>query len=515
MNELVIDRNSNGIDLALLHNKLLTELHKEDSVASFRIGDVYLAKVKKIMPNLNAAFLDVGHEKDAFLHYTDLGVNFKSVLKLTKIVTQGGLKNANLDEFSKEEEIVKTGKITELIKKGDEILVQIFKEPIGNKGPRITCDLSFAGRFCVLVPFGKNTSISKKISDVGHKKRLKQMIDKLKPKNFGVIIRTISEEAGIEEIELDLNNLIKQWENLISTARNAKPPFRVLGEISRTESLLRDLLNDEFTNIHVNDSDYANYLKEYIGNIAPGKESIIRLYNSKVPIFQHFGIDKQIKASFGKNVMFSNGAYLIIEHTEAMHVIDVNSGRKTSSSENQQENALRINSEAVKEIARQLRLRDLGGIIVIDFIDLKNPTSRKQLLDSLVKEMKTDRSKHNILPMSKFGLVQITRERVRPEININTSELCPSCNGTGTVVSSMLLSDNIEEKLSYIWDTLNINKLTLKVNPIIKAYLTKGGLKSVRAKWFWKHKKWVKIKSDVNFHLTNFTIYNDSGDELS
>jgi ribonuclease G len=514
VNELVIDRNSNGIDLALLYNKQLTELHKEESVSSFQIGDVYLAKVKKIMPNLNAAFLDVGHEKDAFLHYTDLGINFRSVLKLTKIITQGGLKNPNLDEFEKEEDIVKTGKISEVLKKGDELLVQIFKEPIGNKGPRITCDLSFAGRFSVLVPFGKNTSISKKISDVNHKKRLKQMIDKLKPKNFGVIIRTISEEAGIEEIELDLNNLISKWETLVKTARNARPPFKVLGEISRTESLLRDLLNDGFSNIHVNDVEYGNMLKEYISNIAPGKD-IVRIYNSKVPIFQHFGIDKQIKASFGKNVMFSNGAYLIIEHTEAMHVIDVNSGRKTTDSETQQENALKINNEATREIARQLRLRDLGGIIVIDFIDLKNPNHRKELLDNLTLAMKPDRSRHNILPMSKFGLIQITRERVRPEININTAELCPSCNGTGTVVSSMLLSDNIEEKLSYIWDTQNIGKLKLKVNPIIKAYLTKGGFKSVRFKWWWKHRKWVRIISDAQYHLTNFNIYNEFGDELS
>lgn len=515
MNELVIDRNSNGIDLALLYNKQLTELHKEESVSSFQIGDVYLAKVKKIMPNLNAAFVDVGHEKDAFLHYTDLGINFRSVKKLTQIVTQGGLKNLNLDEFSIEEEIVKTGKISEILKKGDQLLVQIFKEPIGNKGPRITCDLSFAGRFCVLVPFGKSTSISKKISDVNHKKRLKQMVDKIKPKNFGVIIRTISEEAGIEEIELDLNNLIKQWEHLIKSSRNAQPPFKVLGEISRTESLLRDLLNDDFTNIHVNDAEYASKLKEYITNIAPGRESLVRLYNSKVPIFQHFGIDKQIKASFGKNVMFSNGAYLIIEHTEAMHVIDVNSGRKTTNAESQQENALKINIEATKEIARQLRLRDLGGIIVIDFIDLKNPNHRKELHEALLLAMKPDRSKHNILPMSKFGLVQITRERVRPEININTSELCPSCNGTGTVVSSTLMSDNIEEKMTYIWDTQNISKLTLKVNPIIKAYLTKGGFKSVRFSWFWKYKKWVRIIEDNNYHLTNFSIYNDSGDILN
>lgn len=515
MNELVIDRNAGGIDVALLFNKQLVELIKEESVSSFQIGDVYLGKVKKIMPNLNAAFLDVGHERDAFLHYTDLGANFRSILKLTKIITQGGLKNATLEEFSLEQEIVKTGKISEVLKKGDEILVQIFKEPIANKGPRITTDISFAGRFSVLVPFGKTIAISKKIADPTHRKRLKQLTDAIRPVNFGIIIRTVAEEAGIEEIEADLKGLIAHWENMVAATRNAKAPFKVLGEISRTEALLRDLLNDNFSAIHINDTEYAGNIREYIANIAQGKESLVKTYNGKIPIFQHFGIDKQIKSSFGKNVMFSNGAYLIIEHTEAMHVIDVNSGRKTTDAASQQENALKINLEATKEIARQLRLRDLGGIIVIDFIDLKSAAARKELFDSLSAAMKPDRSRHNILPMSKFGLIQVTRERVRPEMNIVTSELCPSCNGTGTVVSSMLLSDNIEEKLVHIWSTQSTKNLKLKVNPIIKAYLTKGGFKSIRWKWYGKYKKWVKIDEDNTVHLTNFVIQNEFGEEIS
>lgn len=515
MNELVIDRNAGGIDVALLFNKQLVELIKEESVSSFQIGDVYLGKVKKIMPNLNAAFLDVGHERDAFLHYTDLGANFRSVLKLTKIITQGGLKKASLEEFSLEPEIVKTGKISEVLKKGDEILVQIFKEPIANKGPRITTDISFAGRFSVLVPFGKNIAISKKIADPAHRKRLKQLADAIRPENFGIIIRTVAEDAGIEEIEADLKGLVAHWEAMVAASRNAKPPFKVLGEISRTEALLRDLLDDNFSAIHINDAEYANNIREYVANIAQGKEGLVKNYTGRVPIFQHFGIDKQIKSSFGKNVMFSNGAYLIIEHTEAMHVIDVNSGRKTTDAASQQENALKINLEATREIARQLRLRDLGGIIVIDFIDLKSATARKELFDAFTKAMKPDRSRHNILPMSKFGLIQVTRERVRPEMNIVTSELCPSCNGTGTVVSSMLLSDNIEEKLMHIWSTQRTKNLTLKVNPIIKAYLTKGGFKSIRWKWYGKYKKWVKIKEDNNVHLTNYVIQNEYGEEIS
>ncbi len=514
MNELVIDRNANGIDIALLSNKILTELQKEETVSSFQIGDVYLAKVKKTMPNLNAAFLDVGHERDAFLHYTDLGTNFRSVHKLTKILTQGGLKNGSLEQFSLEEEIVKTGKISNVLKKGDEILVQIFKEPIANKGPRITCDISFAGRFSVLVPFGKSVAVSKKIADPAKRKNSKQVADNLKIKNFGIIVRTVAEEAGLEEIEADLKNLHEKWLQMVTACRNAQPPYKVLGEISRIESLLRDLLSDDFSGIHINDAEYANTIKEYVSNIAPGRENIVKTYTGKIPIYQHFGIDKQIKAAFGKHVMFNNGAYLIIEHTEAMHVIDVNSGRKSNATDSQQDNAYKINFEAVPEIARQLRLRDLGGIVVIDFIDLKSPNARKDLHDALVLAMKDDRSRHNILPMSKFGLVQITRERVRPEMNINTTELCPSCNGTGTVVSSMLLSDNIEEKLSYVWETLNIKNIKLKVNPIIKAYLTKGGFNSLRWKWYGKHKRWVKILADNNLHLTNFTIVNESGEEI-
>lgn len=514
MNELVIDYNSNGIDVALLSNKVLTELHKEDSVSSFQIGDVYIGKVKRTMPNLNAAFLDVGHERDAFLHYTDLGPNFKSVVKLTRIVSQGGLKDSNLNEFSLEEEIIKSGKINEVLKKGDEILVQIFKEPIANKGPRITCDLSFAGRYCVLVPFGKNIAISKKIADPNQRKKLKQLLDSLKIKNFGIIVRTVAEDASLEEIESDLQTLLKQWQTLIKQSRNAKAPTKVLGEISKTESLLRDLLNDDFTAIHINDAQYSATIKDYISKISPDKQNIVKVYNDKRPIFQYFGVDKQIKSSFGKNVVFGNGSYLIIEHTEAMHVIDVNSGKKKTDIDSQQENALAINMEAAKEVARQLKLRDLGGIIVVDFIDLKNPNARKQLHDCLEDAMKTDRSRHNILPMSKFGLVQITRERVRPEMNINTTELCPSCNGTGSVVSSMLLSDNIEDKFSYIIGTTNNKNLTLHVNPIIKAYLTKGGMRSIRWKWYYKYKNWIKIKPVYDLPLTQFSITNSVGETL-
>ncbi|MBC7426534.1 MAG: Rne/Rng family ribonuclease, partial [Bacteroidia bacterium] len=422
MNELVIDQNENGIDIALICDKQLTEMSHEHESSSYQIGDVYLGKIKKIMPALNAAFVDVGHEKDAFLHYTDLGPNIRSVIKLTTIVTQGGLKDASLDGFTFEEEIIKTGKISEVLKKGQELLVQVFKEPISSKGPRITADFSFAGRFSVLVPFSNTVSISKKIGNPTHKKRLKQLVDKIRPNNFGIIVRTVAEDAPIEDIEADLLELKDKWADLISNARNAVPKAKILGEISKTETILRDLLNDDFGSITINNPAYHKLIKDYVAHIAPLKQSIVKLYAGKVPIFQHFGIDKQIKASFGKNVPFNNGAYLIIEHTEAMHVIDVNSGRKNNDAGSQQESALKINLEATKEIARQLRLRDLGGIIVVDFIDLKNPLHKKELNEAMELAMKPDRSRHNILPMSKFGLIQITRERVRPEMNIITTE---------------------------------------------------------------------------------------------
>lgn len=424
-NELIISGNSSGVAIALLTDRKLVEYQNESSGQQVAVGDFYLGIVKKISASLNAAFVDIGLEKDAFLPYFDLGPNIRSVQKLYKLVSESGLKAGDLDNFRLEEQTVKTGKISTVLKKGDRILVQVIKEPIGNKGPKVGCDISIAGRYFVLVPFGNSISISKKIGDPEEKKRLKSLAGTIRFKNFGVIVRTVADGTDIEELDKDLRMLHHKWDLLIKNLKSAQPKQLVMGEGNRVETLLRDLLNDDFNLVAVNDEALFRQVHTYVGNIAPGKEKIVKHYQGKPDIFEQYGVARQIKSSFGRTVPFGSGGYLIVEHTEALHVFDINSGSINLGGESRDAIAAKINLEAVEEIARQIRLRDMGGIIVIDFIDLRDPEHKKTVFQGLVSAMKQDRANHTILPMSKFGLVQITRQRVRPETVIVNTETCP------------------------------------------------------------------------------------------
>ncbi|MFM6975281.1 MAG: ribonuclease E/G, partial [Sphingobacteriaceae bacterium] len=509
----IINSGPNGSTIALLQDKQLVELNKEQVNNNYAVGDIYLGKIKKIMPGLNAAFVDVGYEKDAFLHYLDLGAQVKSLMKLAKMVKTGGHQDKLLNSFKLEAEIDKTGKIGDILTKGMLLPVQIAKEPISTKGPRLSADLSIAGRFVVLVPFSDATSISKKIKVNAERNRLRKIIESIKPKNFGVIIRTVSEGKGVEELQKDLLDLIAKWERFTTRLKTTNPSEKVLGEMGRTSTILRDILNPDFTNVHIDDPALYEEVKAYVHEISPEMEKIVKHYKHKEPIFEHFGVEKQIKAAFGKTVNLPGGAYLVIEHTEALHVIDVNSGNRTASKENQDENALMVNKEAAKEIARQLRLRDMGGIVVVDFIDMHKPANRKELFDYLREQMNLDRAKHTILPPSKFGLVQITRQRVRPEMNIITNEKCPACDGTGEIRSSVVLLDDISANLQYIIKEQNEKSITLCVHPYIAAYIKKGVF-SLQWKWFLNYGRWIGIKSVQSYHLTEFHFLNSKEEEI-
>jgi len=511
--ELIIDSTPNGATIALLQDKQLVELHKEQVSNNYTVGDIYLGRIKKIMPSLNAAFVDVGYEKDAFLHYLDLGPQVQSLLKLTKQVRSGGYQSKLLDNFKLEADINKGGKISEVLTKGQLIPVQIAKEPISTKGPRLSADLSIAGRYVVLVPFSEVVSISKKIKSNTERNRLRKIIESIKPKHFGVIIRTVSEGKGVSEMQKDLLDLVSKWEAFVTRLPSVEPAKKVLGEIGRTSTILRDLLNADFQGITVNDNAMFEEVRSYIHEISPDLENIVRLHKHKEPLFEHFGVDKQIKGAFGKTVNLAGGAYLVIEHTEALHVIDVNSGNRTASKENQEENAFQVNKEAAKEIARQLRLRDMGGIVVIDFIDMHKPTNRKDLFDYLRAEMAHDRAKHTILPPSKFGLVQITRQRVRPEMNIVTNEVCPACGGTGTIRPTILLIDDIENNFNYILDEQNEKNITLCVHPYIEAYIKKG-IVNRQMKWFFKYGQWIKVKSNPAYQIAEFHFFSSKDEEI-
>lgn len=511
--ELIINAAPQGVEIALMEDRKLVELHSEKSDARFAVGDLYLGKVKKLIPGLNAAFVDVGFEKDAFLHYTDLSPYAKSLLKFTNMCmndkSEGGL---DFGKFQIEPEIVKTGKINEVLGGKPNILVQILKEPIAAKGPRLSCEISLPGRFVVVTPFNDIVAVSRKIHSSEERKRLQKIVEAIKPKNFGVIVRTAAEGKNTAELHEDLSALVNTWKTIQHNLKGATPPAKILSEQTKTTSILRDLLNEDFNKIVVNDRNIFNDTKSYIQRIAPEKADIVSFYQNGSPIFDAFGITKQVKASFGKTVNLNSGAYLIIEHTEALHVIDVNSGYK-SVGNNQEQNALETNLEAAEEIARQLRLRDLGGIIVVDFIDMKLPENKRKLVEKMEEFMNPDRAKHAVLPISKFGLMQITRQRMKPEVNINTQEVCPSCNGTGKISSTLILEDEIEKNLSYLFTHKHSN-LTLAVHPIVHAYLTKGWLWSKKANWQRKFKQKINVIANTAYHLTEFHFFDKHDEEI-
>lgn len=513
--ELYINSTPSEINIALLEDKVLVELNKEKNNNDFSVGDVYLGKVKKIMPGLNAAFVDVGYEKDAFLHYLDLGPQVNSLIKFTKSALAGKEAQTSMTEFQNEPDIEKTGKISNVLQSNQLVLVQIAKEPISTKGPRISSEISFAGRYLVLVPFSNRVSISQKIQSAEERNRLKRLIMSIRPKNYGVIIRTVAENKKVADLDADLSSLVQKWESVAAKLFGVKQVTKVINELTRTSAILRDMLNESFNAVHVDDSTLAEEVRNYVRTIAPDKVDIVKLYKGKVPIFENFGIDKQIKNSFGKTVTIKSGVYLVIEHTEALHVIDINSGHKVSSESSQEDNALAVNLEAATEVARQLRLRDMGGIIVVDFIDMHEGGNRRKLFTRLKDEMDKDYSKHSILPPSKFGLVQITRQRVRPETNVSILEKCPVCDGTGEVKPSILLTDEIENNLAYLIQDQNEKNLKLATHPYIVAFIKKGGfLRSMQWKWYFKYKTWIKVEPVNSYHLMEYHFLNKSGDEI-
>ena len=505
--DLIINSSADGVEIALLEDKKLVEIHNEKMDARWAVGDLYLGKVRKIIPGLNAAFVDVGFEKDAFLHYTDLSPYAKSIIKFTQLAMNDTNNQFDFSKFETAPEIVKTGKISEVLNGKPNILVQILKEPIAAKGPRLTCEVSLAGRYVVLTPFNEIVAVSKKIHTSEERKRLQKIIEAIRPKNFGVIVRTAAEGQSTTELHEDLLTLIENWKNIQNNLKGAASPTRIMSEESKTNSILRDLLSEDFNKIVVNDKKIFDLTLSYLQRIAPQKSNIISLHTGDVSIFDQYGITKQVKSSFGKTVNLPSGAYLIIEHTEALHVIDVNSGFK-SVSNNQEENALQTNLEAAEEIARQLRLRDLGGIIVIDFIDMKLPDNKRKVQEALDEHMKTDRARHTVLPISKFGLLQATRQRIRPEVNINTAEDCPACGGSGKITSTLLLEDEMEKKLAYL-ATHGHKSLVLLVHPIIHSHLTKGLFTSIIKRWKKKYKIKLKSQASNSSHLVEYQFLDD------
>lgn len=510
--ELIINSSPTSVEIALLEEGQLVEIHKEKTNQKFIVGDIFLGYTKKLMPGLNAAFVEIGHKKDAFLHYTDLGPNVKSLLKFTNDSIANRQHTHMLKNFELQKPISKSGKINQVFNKKDAVLVQVLKEPISTKGPRLSCEITIPGRHLVLSPFNNVIAISKKIANSDERKRLQLLVESIKPTNFGVIVRTAAEGKKVSDLHEELNQLLDKWGSVRSQLVHSKPPVKLLSELDKTTSILRDMLTDDFNRVIIDNKELYENVKGYLNTVAPKKNNILSYYRGSTPVFDKYGVTKQIKTSFGKTATMKSGAYLVIEHTEAMHVIDVNSGPK-SLKKDQEEAALSVNIESAREIARQLRLRDLGGLIIVDFIDMRSNDNRQLLYKSMRDFMKNDTAQHTVLPLSKFGLIQITRQRVRPAVKIDTSENCPTCNGTGKINSSVETLVELERDLEFIINSKAHKKITLKVHPFIAAYLKKG-LPSQQHKWYFKYKKWIRIVPDNECELVEYRFFDASEDEI-
>ncbi len=511
---IISSRGSEGVQIALLEDKKLVELHKEQPGGQYAVGDIYFGKVRKIMQGLNAAFIDVGGDKEGFMHYLDLGPDYNSVDKYLKLAMNGDKGVRTLDGFKIEPILEKVGNFGNVLKVGQPILVQVTKEPISTKGPKLSGDISIAGHYLVLCPFQNKISISQKIKGSEERNRLRRLLQSIRPQNFGIIVRTVAEGKSVAELDTDLRQLMDSWQQMTDKLKHASSPCKVHAELDTTSALIRDLLTDDFNSITVDSPDIYAETRKVVSMMSPGKEDIVKLYKMEAPIFETFGISRDIRRAFGRIVTIRSGVYLYVEHTEAMHVIDVNSGNHIKAGEGQEDTALQVNIESGLEIARQMRLRDMGGIVIVDFVDMNKAENRKKLFDVMTEAMRADKARHTILPLSKFGLMQITRQRVRPAVEVDVQEKCPMCDGTGHIKQSLVVVDEMESNLQYLVTSLSEHRFTIVAHPYIAAYLTKGGLRSPRRRWMRKHHMRLKVVASEQLGLLEYKFLNAKGDEI-
>lgn len=503
--ELFVDVQPDEIAIALTEDGRLQEVNREKREGdNFAVGNIYYGRVKKVMPALNAVFVDVGHEKEAFLHYLDLGSQFLTLNSFVTKAVSDRRKVPAINRIQRQPEVGKEGQIADYLKVGDMILVQVSKEPINTKGPRLTAEISIAGRNIVLIPFAEKVMVSGKIKRESEKSRLKQLVQSIKPQGFGVIVRTVAEDKRVMELDNELKVLVKRWEEAVKILQtSATQVRRVSEEPGRTIGIIRDVLSTDFSTIQVNDEDIFNEVRQYVEMIAPQCVKIVKYYKGEQPIFDKFDITRQMKTRLGRTVGFKNGGYLIVDKTEALYAIDVNSGSK-SLAEDREENVFRFNMLAADEIAHQLRLRDIGGIIIVDFIDMESKEHQQQLYDHMCELMSHDRAKHNVLPLTKFGLMQITRQRVRMAVEVDVTEVCPTCGGKGKIQASVLFTDSVEEDLRSHAEKGETQGKTLELHPYVYAYVTRGCLHSIKRRW--RHLFGVRVKENQSLGMLEYKL---------
>lgn len=509
--ELIVDVQPQEIAIALTEDDRLQEVSREQrNKDNFSVGNIYYGRVKKVMPALNAVFVDVGYEKEAFLHYLDLGSQFRTLQSYVTKAVSDRRRVPRLQNTPRQPEVGKSGNISDVLKLGDPILVQVSKEPINTKGPRLTAEISIAGRNMVLIPLSDGVMVSQKIKRESERSRLKQLITSIKPQGFGVIVRTVAEDKRVAELDSELRLLVQRWEDTVKSLQQKEPVSLVSEELGRTIGVIRDVFSPDFTAIQVNDKAIYDEVRQYVELIAPDSAKIVKLYEGTQPIFDKFDITRQMKTGLGRVVGFKHGGYLIIDRTEALFSIDVNSGSKKLY-EDQEENAFRFNMLAAEELVHQLRLRDIGGIIIVDFIDMDSKEHQQQLYDYVRKLMLHDRAKHNVLPLSKFGLMQITRQRVRPAVEVDVMEVCPICMGKGKIQPSILFTDQVEEEIGHYYEHYG-KGLRLHLHPYVYSYVCRGWFNSL--KWQWRRKYGVRVVENQSLGMLEMRFYDARGNIL-
>lgn len=529
--QLIVDVNSlsGSAQIALLEDGNLVEMRTQHSKSLFSVGNIYLGQVRKVKENINAAFVDIGSKKQGFLPLKDLGQHYPFMVQQVKQLLKDNRGKAPsgaelLERFawvgptSAEEAAKLPGKhdpIANHVKVGQYILVKIEREPYSNKGPTLTGVLSIAGHFMVLLPFANKVHLSSRIENREEAQRLQRLVQSIVPKGMGVIIRTAAQGKKSSVLHAELQSLIDSWQNcLIQLCHASMTPQLILGELNSSAALLRDNLNESYSNIWVNSRQVYDELRAYLATIAPENVEKVKFYSAqRVPIFDHFDVTKQIKRLLGKTVMFHKGSYLIIQHPEAFHVIDVNSGSGAKRAGTPEETAFEVNLAACDEIARQLRLRDMGGIIVIDFIDMSKSEHRRKILERMQELMKKDKVTHKVIPITEVGLMQITRQRMRPEQRIDTMETCPCCGGTGKVESTLMLEDELTNKVIDLCLQHKGAKYDIRVHPFVEAYFNRG-LLSLRHKLNMQYGGRFRFVADSSLPLMSYHIYDRDGNEI-
>ncbi len=516
-NQIIIHAAGKQTRIALIENGELAQFFIESPENQRTVGDIYLAGVHKVMSGIRAAFIDLGTPKDAFLHFSDVGDHLEEYVRTLNgddAVSPDIDKEEGKDEKSRNlsiglEKQMRAGRI---LQPGQKLLVQIIKEPIGSKGPRVSTDITLAGRFLVLVPMGDYVGVSKRIRSYKERRRLRNVVAENLPEGFGVIVRTVAGGQPDELVKNDLRDLLKKWDSVLEKLKTAKPTALLYRDLDMTESLIRDLFAKDYNRVLIDDAAMYKTIKSYVARVAPKLLPSIELYKGSEHVFDYMKISRDVDSIFSPRVKIPSGGYLIFEQTEAMFVIDVNSGRYAAN-KHQEDNSLKTNLEAAREVAKQLRLRDIGGIIVVDFIDLKEDANRKKVYDELKKEFRKDRAKTNILQMSDFGLVQITRQRIRPSVVKSVSRICPMCGGSGSVISQNTILSDLEAWLTKFRHATRYRAVDLYINPYLKSFLTRG-IFSQRVRWVFRYGIRISMIADETVSLNDykFTLSNSDAD---